>query len=965
MFTRSLSRLCLARLCFRRFNHETTSVVKPEVVKLTLVLNELGSITPDIAGSVVVNTPIETSLPPIEKRASKEKKNRGARTIKNSLPPSLQYVRDMMDQYKDHVILTQMGSFYELYFEHAEIYAPKLNLTLTSREYTYGKVPFAGFPVQQIGRHLNVLVKRYGYSVAIADQFKKEDVADNETNRFLRRVTRIVTPGTFIDEAFENLQENTYLLSIEFPDNCMDKLADVDIKVGLAWCDVSTGEIFVQQVLLKDLVSAITRIKPREILLDEKLLPYTVEAGKWYPELVELKKYFLKYQKIPSKHRTMDTFYKLFTSGDTETTIKDLDIAFYQLTQKENAALKNVLLYIEEHLPDTLVNLQIPQRQLTSSIMQIDSRTSIALELHSTIRNNNKKGSLLSTIRRTVTPSGNRLLTQWLSGPSLDLKEIEKRQKLVSLFKKGFGLTQILIEELKHVYDMSRILQKFSFGKGEAMELIQLSNSLMQAALIRDIIRKDFLEHTKIGKRLSNTLSELMGALEFDNTFINKVLCSFDEEQLIRYQRQKVEQDTNPEGIRDNVKSKTDDSQSSIGWVAKPEASQTLSKLHKQYSLLLQKREKLLKVYEDIFVTQLQAKEVMLKLKQTNEYAIHLVGTANNLLKISEFIKKNSLVDGEPFHILQKSAQTRWLTHKSWTDLGQQLDLAVMKIRQEENNIINSFKSEFVKKSTMIREISQTLDYLDVLTSFAKFSIEKNLVCPKVDHSNELEILGGRHLVVEDGISAKSLESFTSNNCRLSKGHLWIVTGPNMGGKSTFLRQNAIIVIMAQIGCFVPCESARIGLVDKIFSRVGSADDLYNEMSTFMVEMIETSFILKGATKRSLAILDEIGRGTSGREGVSIAFATLKHLVHRNQCRSLFATHFGNELQHVVESKCDEPFKEKLHFYKSDIVELDKDHFYYDHKLKPGICSKSDAIKVAKIAGFPEEALKTAQSVLN
>lgn len=218
--------------------------------------------------------------------------------------------------------------------------------------------------------------------------------------------------------------------------------------------------------------------------------------------------------------------------------------------------------------------------------------------------------------------------------------------------------------------------------------------------------------------------------------------------------------------------------------------------------------------------------------------------------------------------------------------------------------------------------------------------------------------------MVEDGLLSKSLQKFTSNDCRLEASNLWVITGPNMGGKSTFLRQIAIIVIMAQIGSYVPCESAKIGVVDKIFSRIGSADDLYNQMSTFMVEMTETGYILKGATKRSLAILDEIGRGTSGKEGISLAYAALKYLVDRNQCRSLFATHFGQELKTLVDNHCDEAVRKKISYYRSGVYDTGGDDFCYDHSLTPGICNNSDAIRVAMRAGFPKEALDNARKAL-
>ncbi|SCU96152.1 LANO_0E12640g1_1 [Lachancea nothofagi CBS 11611] len=956
--------LCYALRCARRsklpvsfsrriYRKTPETASTPLIQKFTIPFESSGEIQEELG--------VDTEEP-VARNEARSGINRGARTVKNSLPPSLQYVRDTMDKHKDYVVITQMGSFYEFYFEHAEIYAPKLNLTLTSRDYVYGKVAFAGFPVHQIERHLKVLVKELGYSVAIADQFKKDVVVTNETNKFLRRVTRIVTPGTFIDEAFENLQENTYLLSLEFPENCMLKAADIDTKVGLCWCDISTGEIFVQQVLLKDVVSAVARINPREILLDEELLQYSLESGQWYSEFVELKKFFIKYQRLPSGHREIRSFYSLFNvGGETEHSLLELDMTLRDFTQKEVAALRNTLLYIEEHLPNTTVNLQAPQRQLASSIMQIDPRTSSLLELNTTLRTNTKKGSLLSVIRRTVTPSGSRLLSQWLSAPSLDIIEIQQRQKLVKLFQDNFDLTEVLIRTLKQTYDMPRILQKFSFGKGDATELLQMSHSMQRAELIGDFIQKEFTAN-KGG--LNKLLKSFINLLKCDETLVTRVFKSLDEEQLAKFSRAQAEQE-NPnaiasEGDQDRV---LDPLGESGPWVVRPQANGKLQALHEARANCFKDRRHLHEELKSFFVGEIQARSVQLKTKQTSEYAVHISATSSTIAEILKRVKGGLLFQGDSFRVIQKSAQSCWLSLRPWTDLGQELEYTVMKIRKEENAFINELKKDFVQRSTSIRNVAHILDYLDVLTSFAKLSLEKNLVNPLVNTTANLDIKGGRHIVVEDGLITRSLEQFTPNSCNINAGNLWVITGPNMGGKSTFLRQNAIIVILAQIGCPVPCEAATIGLVDKIFSRVGSADDLYNEMSTFMVEMIETSYILKGATSKSLAILDEIGRGTSGKEGVSIAYATLKHLIEKNSCRSLFATHFGKELQMLINSHCSPCLQQNVSYYQSAVYDVD-DSFCYDHKLTPGVCAKSDAIRVALKAGFPKDALKNAEEVL-
>ncbi|CAR21580.1 mismatch repair ATPase MSH1 [Lachancea thermotolerans CBS 6340] len=928
----------------------------PSTEKLTVPIEH----GPGTANADASRLNIELGLPLDNK--SIKRSNRGNRTIKNSLPPSLQYVRDTMDKYKDFVVLTQMGSFYELYFEHADIYAPKLNLTLTSREYAHGKVSFAGFPVQQVNRHLKVLVKELGYSVAIADQFKRTSAASNESNRFLRRVTRIVTPGTFLDEAFENLQENTYLLSIEFPESCVQKLVDINMKVGLCWCDISTGEIFVQQTLLKDTISAVARIGPREILLDEELFSFKLEEGEWYPEFVELKRFFIKYQKMPSNHRSMNTFRYLFNSGYLEGDFFRLENVLHDFSQKEVAALRNMLLYIEEHLPDTAVNLQEPQRQLTNSLMQIDSRSCSALEITSTMRANTKKGSLLSAIKRTVTPSGSRLLSQWLSAPSLDTAEIKRRQQLVTLFRNNHELTELLIRTLKQTYDMPRILQKFSFGKGDATELLQLSHSLQKAEFIGKSIKAKC--RTKQGV-LGNILSSVISPLEYDKQLIGRVLSSLDEDQLMKFTMLQSESESELCEKDQNLEKKDVDAfgESSL-WVIRPGAGTRISELHGKHQELLKRRRELCNRFESTISDSVQVKGVQLRLRHTGEYGLYISATSTNIKLLCSLVKDGMLFRGSPLKILQKSSQSCWLDHRLWTELGQELEYIVMKIKREENIVISSFKKEFIKKSFSIRRVSQVLDYLDVLTSFAKLSTEKNLSCPVVDTSSDLDIKSGRHIVVEDGLLSKSLQKFTSNDCRLEASNLWVITGPNMGGKSTFLRQIAIIVIMAQIGSYVPCESAKIGVVDKIFSRIGSADDLYNQMSTFMVEMTETGYILKGATKRSLAILDEIGRGTSGKEGISLAYAALKYLVDRNQCRSLFATHFGQELKTLVDNHCDEAVRKKISYYRSGVYDTGGDDFCYDHSLTPGICNNSDAIRVAMRAGFPKEALDNARKAL-
>lgn len=886
------------------------------------------------------------------------------------LPPSIKHVRDMMNKFKKSVILTQMGSFYELYFEQATEYAPKLNITLTSKTFTSGKVPFAGFPVNQLNRYLKVLINEYGYSVVIADQYKKQTLYENDPNKFQRRVTRIVTPGTFIDEAFENFKENSYLLNIEFPDNALDKIADDNLKLGLCWCDVSTGEVFVQQVLLKELVSAITRIQPKEILLKDKLSKYNIESGSWYSELVELKKYFINYHKPVSIYKSIDSFKSFFSKIDNDNTnIKSsLNYTLQSFEQREIIALRNILQYVDEHFPNFSVNFQLPKRQITSAIMQIDSRTSSALELHSTTLTNSKKGSLLSVVRRTITPVGTRLLTQWLSGPSMDLDEIKNRQKIVKFFIENNQIALVILNKLRKIVDLSRSVQKFSFGGGNVLDVFQMAKSLEIVNELTDYLKNNLTSDNAHGKSIRNIMLPILDNMTFDKTIIDELLNSLNEDEMNNFDKSKSTEATSDDVPEVEVIKSNDTKNQYNASMINPNKFPTLQKLYNELKKLYELKNLLEKQFVSIFSTELGARKVLLKQRQNKDYGIQIYGSNETLNKIKTLIQNDGLIlDGNKISIMHKSSQSMWCSHESWNKLSYGIESMIIRIKQKEEMIISSFKQNFIAHISKIREIDNSIGYVDTLMSFAQLSREKNLVCPDVDDSHNLEIVNGRHLMVEESLALKSLEKFVGNDCELSNGNMWIITGPNMGGKSTFLRQNAIIVILAQIGCFVPCTKAHIGLVDKIFSRLGSADDLYNDMSTFMVEMIETSFILRGATDRSLAILDEIGRGTSGKEGLNIAFATLVYLLKNNKCRSLFATHFGKELQSILLKQRDganmKTMLNKIHFYRTNVIELPNGQATYDYRLKEGVSDKSDALNVVKLAGFPQEVIQMVQQL--
>jgi len=415
-------------------------------------------------------------------------------------------------------------------------------------------------------------------------------------------------------------------------------------------------------------------------------------------------------------------------------------------------------------------------------------------------------------------------------------------------------------------------------------------------------------------------------------------------------------------------------------WIMKAQASPALRRLHAELASLLEGRINLTEELRARF----GAASLTLRWTPGLGHICHIKG---------KDARKSGDGDGDgttPIKTLSSSRSTRSFHQAEWTALGGRLDKVRFQIRQEEQRVFNSLREAVVLNLVKLRRNAAVLDELDITTSFARLAIEQNLTRPTLVDSPVTSpspteppptpstiIIGGRHPTVEGGLTNQG-RTFTPNDLLIggsapSHGRIWLITGPNMAGKSTFLRQNALITILAQAGCFVPAAHATVGLVDAIFSRVGSADNLYADQSTFMVEMLETAAILRQATPRSFVVMDEIGRGTTPRDGTAVAFAALHHLVHVNRCRALFATHFHDVADLVTRGGMrleDGGADGAVEMYCTD-VEEDTDHgdgaaggFVYVHKLRKGINRQSHALKVARLAGLPEPAIQVAQDVL-
>ncbi|KID99988.1 MutS2 protein, partial [Metarhizium majus ARSEF 297] len=894
-----------------------------------------------------------------------------------SYPTVVLQARRNMRKFDNCVLLTRVGSFYELYFEHADEYAPLLNLKLASKKTNAGPVPMAGFPFFQLDRFLKILVQDLNRHVAIAEEFPN-DAADKVKSGGLmhdRRVARIVTPGTLIDENFIDPYANNYVLGIhladskEAPELKSAIVEDHGIRVsppaspmllGLAWLDLSTGHFFTQSADLASLPSILSRIAPREVVLDEN-----IESQKDHDIL-----------SILAEDRHLITYSPkggLTDIGDWTPLLESPvpESARKTFTSEEVLAGGLVLNYVKGRLQGMTVRLLPPMRHESRQIMNIDKNSLRALEIKQTIRDGLFRGSLLHAIRRTVTKSGARLLNEWLCSPSTSLDVINVRQNLVAGFIAADHLRDSIIMLLRRSQDSQRLVQKFSLGRGDADDLLALAHTIRATEDIVILLQEAAASGSDAAQ--NKCLSGLLSRIDLTQPLklARKIKDAIDEEGIV-HQHEVEDSETSQmlalaqdivatEGSQEDASSlhkskkkrpisiKEYYAEDNDAWIMKPGASTNLKRLHAQLSSLLDEKIEL----NDSLREKLGASSLTLRWSTSLGHIAHIKGKdTKNLTNIRALSSSRSTTS---FHLSE------------WTTLGQRLDQARFHIRREEQKVFQSLREQVVRNLVKLRGNAAVLDELDILTSFARLAVEQNLVRPKLNNSTTHTIIGGRHPTVEGGLVEQG-RSFVRNDCLVGSqpdGLLWLITGPNMAGKSTFLRQNALITILAQIGCYVPASYAELGIVDAIFSRVGSADNLFRDQSTFMVEMLETAQILKQATPRSFVIMDEIGRGTTPEDGTAVSYACLHHLVTVNRCRTLFATHFHGVADLAAsDGLCTVDGGGPVQLYCTDVEEDDQGGFVYVHKLRKGINRRSHALKVARLAGLPERAMDTATQVL-
>ncbi|KAF2464075.1 DNA mismatch repair protein MutS [Lindgomyces ingoldianus] len=904
-------------------------------------------------------------------------------------PPLIQQVRNNMLKFSHCVLLTRVGGFYELYFEHALDYAPRLNLKLTRRKPSKNSkkpaIPMAGFPSYQLDRYLKILVQDLNKHVAISEEFLNDapKKAKGEP-AYTRRVTRIVTPGTLIDEHFMDPWQNNYLLSIYInlealkeesaqqgsPDN--QSVASVlnlpSTEVGLAWIDLSSGDFLTQNTDIACLPSAVARIKPREIVLDN-----VFEEGEHSGIVSILREdgHIITFQQPPEQPLTVADWIPML-----EDVVDNFDRSGFK--PSEVAAGGSLLHYVKHQLLGSRPRLQAPVRHQIEDHMSIDRNSLRALEIRSTIRNGTYEGSLLHSLKKTVTKSGTRLLSQRLASPSMSLSTINDRLDLVEEMIEHPQLQQEVMTLLGQTYDTRRLVTKFTVGRGDADDLVELWKTILATSRIAGVLRDHSTyrnaipidpDRTAAKERRHNCLSALEKRFELTQPLelAERIHDAIDEEglsekhraendkaaEMVDYAQDVLRQEGEEEELKlmlerkqqkgrmiePSFKSSTD-GRDDI-WIIQRTASEKLEQLHTTLDEMTEKKGYLEKELQK----ELRADSLTLKWTPNLAHIAHVKG--KDARRVTVRYPKS----------LSSSKSTRSFQVPKWTQLGIQLDETRFRIRNEEQKVLGELREEVVRNLVKLRRNAAVLDELDVACAFAVLAYEKAFVRPILNSGTSHNIVGGRHPVVEASLAHQG-RKFATNNCFLSpSSRIWLITGPNMAGKSTYLRQNALISILAQTGSFVPAEYAEIGLVDKIFSRVGSADNLYQDQSTFMVEMLETAQILKDATPRSFVIMDEVGRGTTPEDGVAVGYACLWHLYHVNKSRTLFATHF-----HAL-ADMTRGF-EKLGCYCNDVAEEVDGTFSYVYRLKEGVNRHSHALKVARVAGLPEAAIDVARQTL-
>ena len=823
----------------------------------------------------------------------------------DAVTPLMAQYLEIKAQNDGYLLFYRMGDFYELFFDDAARAAAALDIALTKRGKHLGEdIPMCGVPVHAAEQYLEKLIRK-GFRVAVCEQVEDPAEAKKRGSKAVvrRDVVRLVTPGTLTEDSLLEARSA----------NILAALGRAGGQWALASADMSTGEFRVGTVGADGPGTELARLSPRELLTPDSLFADPEIAPQLSAPGVALTPLPAAKFDSGAGGRALCALYGVAT----------LD-AFGAFTRAELSAAGALVGYLELTQKGKLPALQRLVRQASNSFMAIDAATRRNLELSQTL-SGSRAGSLLGTIDCTVTAAGARELGARLAAPLTDPGTIVRRQDAVACLVGADDLRARLRESLRHAPDLARALGRLSVGRGGPRDLGALRDGIQSARALRDLLGdlddplaqspgelREIAAHLRDGvaavSSLSDALSHLLAAelplLVRDGGFIAaRAHAPLDEVRALRDESRRV-----------------------------------IASLERRY------RE--------------QSAVAALRIKHNGVLGYFIEVTPQHADKLQT--GENRAL----FHHRQTIGSAVRFSTDELASLASRIAEAADQALAIERMLFEEMSAAALAAAEPLGRIADALARLDVAAALAELAVKRRYVRPVVDSGAALAIVRGRHPVVEEALAAAHAGPFVANDCNLSGdgpenglGRLWLVTGPNMAGKSTFLRQNALIVVLAQMGSFVPAESAHIGVVDRLFSRVGAADDLASGRSTFMVEMVETAAILNQATPKSLVILDEIGRGTATFDGLAIAWATAEHLHEQNRSRALFATHY-----HEMTA-----LSERLPGLACVTMRVSEwnDSIVFLHEVAPGTADRSYGIHVAKLAGLPGPVIARAQAVLS
>ncbi len=821
-------------------------------------------------------------------------------------PEAIGRVTPMMEQYveikaanPDCLLFYRMGDFYELFFDDAETASRALGIVLTKRGKHLGRdIPMCGVPIERADEYLHRLIA-LGHRVAVCEQMEDPAEARKRGGKSVvrRDVVRLVTPGTLTEDTLLDARRNNYLLAI-----ARSRTSSTEDRFALSWIDISTGEFRVAESERSSLAAEIARIEPGEVIVADALYS-DAELSPFLRSLPTLTPLTRDVFDGATAERRLSAFFGVATTA-----------AFGALSRIELTAAAAAVTYVERTQIGKRPPLSPPVREAAGATLQIDQATRGNLELLRTLAGE-RRGSLLAAIDRTVTAAGSRLLAQRLAAPLTDPVGIGHRLDAVTALVDDSTARGDLQTKLRAVPDLARALSRIVVSRGGPRDLAAIRDGIFAAA--------EFSARLSALAVVPHELTQAIAGLRKPDAAIADELAQALADELPGFRR---------DGgfIRAGYEPALDEARA-----LRDESRRVIAALQVRYAE----------------VTGVKS----LKIRHNNVLGYFVDVTAQHGEKLMAAPLNATFI-----HRQTTAGQVRFTT----TELGEleaKIANAADRALAMEFEIFDRLGARVTAASDAIKDAAAALAVVDVATALAALAVERDYVRPEIDGGFGFIVSGGRHPVVEQALGADG-GPFVANDCDLSPptqakaGRIWLVTGPNMAGKSTFLRQNALIAVLAQMGSFVPAKRVHIGVVDRLFSRVGAADDLARGHSTFMVEMVETAAILNQAGERSLVILDEIGRGTATFDGLSIAWATIEHLHESNRCRALFATHFHEMTALAAKLTRIHNATMRVKEWHGDVVFL--------HEVIAGAADRSYGIQVAKLAGLPASVIERAKLVL-